>query len=615
MNRLFRSQTCFAVLSFLAKHKNDRFYLHQLAKETKLDPANVNRELKKLVAQSFVIAKREGRRVYYRLSNQPSLVHLFALAIQPPSTTLAVPEGKWVCGLDMDKGNHLFARCWVDGFVGPLEVGGEGHSQVFASFERDRFKFYFNEDGADQLAVRLADQFFMRADTMGSVLSRLQEKLLSLNQFAHLLPQEGVSQATSEDLWNRYHRHKEGQRALYSSSFVMLAVESEWKRRAVAWLSKRMAKPKALSVDVAFSVLSRPSTRTAAEEEQESLLRIAARIQSQPETMSRFYQWHESRLGHGFTESDYVIKTAESQNELGSFDQELLRGLETHHQRFSSLGFATSRKLRPFLSLVSEIARLVYHDNDCAATLERLKERRDEHEKKRAEYVSDFGLSQEEDQCFRLWGEWQASKQERRLVQEYALYKIQPVLGAIANRLSLTLQDLEVMLDHEVEAALLKAQPVNHLELGHRRMLCVYVATPTGGRYAVGEEAISLLAGMEKQIAHTARLEVRGVTARRGTAKGRVRLILTEQDVQSILPGEIIVAELLRPELVLGLDKAAALITDQGGLTSHAAIIAREQGIPCLVGTKDATKTFASGMRVHLDADRGFARLLNNSEE
>ena len=89
--------------------------------------------------------------------------------------------------------------------------------------------------------------------------------------------------------------------------------------------------------------------------------------------------------------------------------------------------------------------------------------------------------------------------------------------------------------------------------------------------------------------------EVRGVVASRGIAKGRVKIIITEADQQKMNTGDILVSSMTTPRLLMAVKQAAAIVTDEGGLTAHAAIVARELGIPCIVGTQYATKIFHDG--------------------
>ncbi|MBI4100007.1 hypothetical protein HY440_03295, partial [Candidatus Microgenomates bacterium] len=68
--------------------------------------------------------------------------------------------------------------------------------------------------------------------------------------------------------------------------------------------------------------------------------------------------------------------------------------------------------------------------------------------------------------------------------------------------------------------------------------------------------------------------------------------------------------EMTKPDLVVACKKAAGIITDEGGILSHAAIVSREFKIPCLVGTQSATNIFRDGDQVELNASEGIARKL-----
>jgi pyruvate, water dikinase len=98
---------------------------------------------------------------------------------------------------------------------------------------------------------------------------------------------------------------------------------------------------------------------------------------------------------------------------------------------------------------------------------------------------------------------------------------------------------------------------------------------------------------------------LRGIGASPGAASGRVRIILEKKDITKIEKGEIIVTTMTSPDLVPAMSKSAAIITDLGGRTSHAAIVSREMGIPAIVGTKYATEILRHGQEVTVDAYNG----------
>lgn len=103
-----------------------------------------------------------------------------------------------------------------------------------------------------------------------------------------------------------------------------------------------------------------------------------------------------------------------------------------------------------------------------------------------------------------------------------------------------------------------------------------------------------------------------GTVSFQGTASGTVRIINTPDDMKKMRRGDILVSFATTPSIVPAMKKAAAIITDEGGLTCHAAIVSRELKIPCVVGTKHATRVFKDGDRVEVDANTGTVRLLRN---
>ncbi len=103
-------------------------------------------------------------------------------------------------------------------------------------------------------------------------------------------------------------------------------------------------------------------------------------------------------------------------------------------------------------------------------------------------------------------------------------------------------------------------------------------------------------------------IEIKGMVANRGRAKGKAKLIFEIEDIEKVEKGDIIVSPMTRPELMPALVKAGGIITDFGGILCHAAIVSREFGIPCIVGTEKATKVFSDGNLIELNAYEGTAR-------
>jgi pyruvate,water dikinase len=98
---------------------------------------------------------------------------------------------------------------------------------------------------------------------------------------------------------------------------------------------------------------------------------------------------------------------------------------------------------------------------------------------------------------------------------------------------------------------------------------------------------------------------VRGLGASPGLAVGRVRVIRSSLEGKALQAGEVLVASMTSPDWVPVLRRAGALVTDGGGMTCHAAIVSRELGVPCVVGTRQATEVLRDGELVTVDGAKG----------
>lgn len=101
------------------------------------------------------------------------------------------------------------------------------------------------------------------------------------------------------------------------------------------------------------------------------------------------------------------------------------------------------------------------------------------------------------------------------------------------------------------------------------------------------------------------KLLLKGLGASRGMAQGKVRLVKDDGDEERFQQGEVLVTAITDPTMVMMMNKAAAIVCDIGGMTSHPSIVSRELGIPCVVGTKTATSTLTEGQEVIVDGTTG----------
>jgi len=104
--------------------------------------------------------------------------------------------------------------------------------------------------------------------------------------------------------------------------------------------------------------------------------------------------------------------------------------------------------------------------------------------------------------------------------------------------------------------------------------------------------------------------ELTGMIANKGKIIGKVKLVENKSDFKKFKKGNILVATMTRPEYVPLMKIAGAIVTNEGGITCHAAIISRELNKPCIIGTQVATETLKDGDLVEVDANKGIIKIL-----
>ena len=96
-----------------------------------------------------------------------------------------------------------------------------------------------------------------------------------------------------------------------------------------------------------------------------------------------------------------------------------------------------------------------------------------------------------------------------------------------------------------------------------------------------------------------------GLAASPGIASGKIKIVEEMSDLPKIKKGDILVTKMTNPDMVVTMQRSSAIITEEGGLTAHAAIVSREMGIPCIVGTQEATTLLKDGETITIDGYNG----------
>lgn len=98
---------------------------------------------------------------------------------------------------------------------------------------------------------------------------------------------------------------------------------------------------------------------------------------------------------------------------------------------------------------------------------------------------------------------------------------------------------------------------------------------------------------------------LKGIPGCPGCQEGVAHLVSDPSELDTVKEGEILVCKMTNPAWVVSFSKISALVTDTGGALSHPAVVAREFGVPCVVGTRRATQLIQTGDRIRVDGSKG----------
>lgn len=184
----------------------------------------------------------------------------------------------------------------------------------------------------------------------------------------------------------------------------------------------------------------------------------------------------------------------------------------------------------------------------------------------------------------------------------------------IANRLNISTVNLQAMSSEEILNSL-DGKEIN-IDFDSRINGYYILWSSHNVQYGFGKDAEKLQKMMSDKFITAEELDnsndkiIKGSIANMGFVKGRVKVVLSPDDMEEFNEGDILVTTMTRPELIPAMEKAIGFITNEGGMTCHAAIVSREFNVPCIVGTTVATKLLKDGDLIELNAIEGIIKII-----
>jgi len=243
---------------------------------------------------------------------------------------------------------------------------------------------------------------------------------------------------------------------------------------------------------------------------------------------------------------------------------------------------------------------------DCQKELARINKKEKNTRQQTNMTIASLNLTNEEKRLVKLAAKYVHFRTDRLDKLFYSGLLVSNLLKEIAKRLGIKLNQLFYLSPEDIQAGLKKKKNFRRLISSRQKNYAIILKNRKLKVYS-GQAALKY---QEKNQNKSSKIIIKGNAAYRGSVTGLVKIIRKKSEFKKLGKGEILVTTMTTPDYVPLMKKCAGIITDEGGITCHAAIVSRELKKPCLIGTGNATQILKDGNQVILNANHGIINII-----
>ncbi|MCA9352036.1 hypothetical protein KC866_01445 [Patescibacteria group bacterium] len=317
------------------------------------------------------------------------------------------------------------------------------------------------------------------------------------------------------------------------------------------------------------------------------------------------------------TDSDFIkdLKNL-SEKEIARKYPDFWNDLENHTKKHTWVYYVYAGPAFSISQFYNFITSEIETSESANEKLKYLNNKRQTLLNKRKKLIKDLELSDFEKMIIEVTGKMVWAKPRRKDYQSQSYYHLELLLNEFANRLNLSLKEVQSLPIKTIEAGLkgeVDEYKMISKNIENRHLLLL--TEDNNVELLIGRECDPFYRSIKKLHEEINNSDIfYGNTAYPGFVTGVVRVINRSNEMDKMKDGDILVSIATTPSIVPVMKKAAAIITDEGGLTCHAAIVSRELETPCVVGLKTISKVLKDGDLVEVDADNGIVKILEKVE-
>ncbi len=292
----------------------------------------------------------------------------------------------------------------------------------------------------------------------------------------------------------------------------------------------------------------------------------------------------------------------------GKIDEELDQELQQHCLKYAWLNMYIYDG-SPFDHNYYVTRLKEYLQQNPAVLLQQLQQEKKNKKQKSEETLMIFKDEPEILSLLNMIQELMYFKSYRIDVYTHTTFMVFPLLEEISSRLGITRLILVNLSEEEIVQGLLNGK-INLSDYEQRKKEDVVLKLGENIYRYSGEDAAAIrLIFPEEDFSHLG--EVQGTMAYPGKVQGKAKVVQSELQLGKVQKGDVLIAPMTNPNYIPAFGKIVAIVTDEGGILCHSAIVSREMKIPCVMGTKMGTRVFKDGDLVEVDADQGVVRKIS----
>lgn len=455
-------------------------------------------------------------------------------------------------------------------------------------------KTYVREDQWNKACNQCYKKVREGPSFQGRLVKEFIKRVPSFLKFCRNVYKQNLRKKTNQELWQLYERYIN----LYEDIYVWgepfaFGARFQLSDYLSDYLKEKLEKKNKLEkFDEYFNILITPFQKPFMTEEKDELLKIALKIGRNPKLKKLFKKDLKSI-------NKEIVK-------FSAFNKKIEKHIENYQwvpYNYGAYLFTKKHFLKELQELISK--------NRAKEGFNKIKKSYWNLSGRQRKIIKEFKIDKYYQELFEAlrWNGFIIDYKKKIFTISHFLINFS-LMKEIAKRLKVSQKYAHCFLEDEMEDALLKNRLVP-LEILKERFKRVVIFIKNGEiKLMIKKEAEDFLKRQGIREEKLKIKEFKGKTANKGKIKGIAKIIPGPKDLKKMKKGNILVTHMTTPEFAPILKEAAAIITDEGGITCHAAIISRELDVPCIIGTKIATKVLKDGDLVEVDADKGIVKIL-----